>query len=207
MVQRTQFNLLQLRFLLCWQGMQQGGRAHIAEHGLAGDVQRHRGAFGGGVDDFGPGIDFVADLRQAGNFLPLDPTPATIASGETPAVLDWSFNNVAVANDVPSWKTVVLPGAAYVSFYNEAINADAPNPAAARLWQEWIFSDEAQALFLEGNAVPVRIDSLTEAGSVDENLIEGATFGTKGADWVSPDEAQTAAANTVLAERWAAAVK
>lgn len=162
---------------------------------------------GGGVDDFGPGIDFVGDLRAAGNFLPLDPTPATIASGETPAVLDWSFNNVAVTQDVPSWKTVVLPGAAYVSFYNEAINADAPNPAAARLWQEWIFSDEAQALFLEGNAVPVRIDALTESGAVDEKLIDAATFGTSGADWVSPDEAQTAAANAVLAERWAAAIK
>lgn len=162
---------------------------------------------GGGVDDFGPGIDFVGELRQAGNFLPLDPTPATIASGETPAVFDWSFNNVAVANDVPTWKTVVLPGAAYVSFYNEAINIDAPNPAAARLWQEWIFSDEAQALFLEGNAVPVRVDALTASGAADEKLIDAATFGTTSADWVSPDEAQTTAANAVLSERWASTIK
>lgn len=162
---------------------------------------------GGSVADFGPGIDFVGELRTAGNFLALDPTPATIASGETPAVFDWSFNNVAVAKDVPSWKTVVLPGAAYVSFYNEAINVDAPNPAAARLWQEWIFSDEAQALFLEGNAVPVRIDALTESGAADEALIQAATFGTSGDDWVSPDEAQTADANKVLVERWATTVK
>lgn len=162
---------------------------------------------GGGVDDFGPGIDFVGQLRGAGNFLTLDPTPATIASGETPAVFDWSFNNVAAAADKPSWKTTVIPGAAYVSFYNEAINADAPHPAAARLWQEWIFSDEAQALFLEGNAVPVRVDALKASGAADEGVIEAATFGTEGDDWISPDQAQTEAANEVLAERWAATIK
>lgn len=162
---------------------------------------------GGGVDDFGPGIDFMGELRTAGNFLTLDPTPATIASGETPVVFDWSFNNVAAAADKPSWKTTVLPGAAYVSFYNEAINKDAPNPAAARLWQEWIFSDEVQAMFLKGNAVPVRVDALTEAGAADEKLIDAATFGVDSADWVSPDQAQTDAANALLTERWAATVQ
>ena len=161
---------------------------------------------GGSVDDFGPGVDFAADLRKAGNLLTLDPTPATIASGETPAVFDWSFNNVAAAKDKKSWKTTVLPGPAYVSFYNEAISKDAPNPAAARLWQEWIFSDEAQALYLEANAVPVRVDALKESGAADETAIEQATFGTDSADWISPDEKQTEAANALLADRWAKAV-
>ncbi|GAA1602294.1 ABC transporter substrate-binding protein [Leucobacter chromiireducens] len=162
---------------------------------------------GGGVDDFGPGIDFMGKLREAGNFLTLDPTPATIASGETPVVFDWSFNNVAAAADKPSWKTTVLDGPTYVSFYNEAINKDAPNPAAARLWQEWIFSDEGQALFLGGNAVPVRVDALTEAGTADEKAIEAATFGTDSANWVSPTQKETDAANALLTERWATTVK
>ena len=162
---------------------------------------------GGGVDDFGPGIDFAGELRDAGNFLTLDPTPATIASGETPAVLDWSFNNASAAAGKPSWKTTTLPGPVYVSFYNEAINKDAPHPAAARLWQEWVFSDEVQAMFLEGNAVPVRIDALKASGAADEQLIEQATFGTDSSDWVSPDQAQVDAANALLADRWAAIVK
>lgn len=162
---------------------------------------------GGGVDDFGPGIDFAQKLRDAGNFLTLDPTPATIASGETPAVFDWSFNNIAAAADTPSWKTTVLDGPVYVSFYNEAINKDAPNPAAARLWQEWIFSDDAQALFLEGNAVPVRVAALEASGAADAKLIEAATFGTESADWVSPTQEETDTANALLAERWAAVVK
>lgn len=162
---------------------------------------------GGSVEDFGPGIDFAQKLRDAGNFLTLDPTPATIASGETPAVFDWSFNNVAAAADKPSWKTIVFDGPVYVSFYNEAINKDAPNPAAARLWQEFIFSDEAQALYLEANAVPVRADALEANGSVDDALLEAATFGTTSADWVSPAQADVDAANALLAERWSAVIK
>ncbi|MEV8338583.1 ABC transporter substrate-binding protein [Leucobacter sp. NPDC077196] len=162
---------------------------------------------GGGVDDFGPGIDFITELRGAGNLLTVDPTPATIASGETPLVFDWSFNNIAAAADKPSWETTVLEGPAYVSFYNEAINKDAPNPAAARLWQEWIFSDEVQGLYLEANAVPVRADALQEAGSVDESLLEAATFGTTSEDWITPTDDETTAANTLLGERWAAAIK
>ncbi|MBK0421771.1 ABC transporter substrate-binding protein [Leucobacter sp. CSA2] len=162
---------------------------------------------GGGVDNFGPGVDFVGKLSKAGNFLTVDPTPATIASGETPAVFDWSFNNVGAAKEKPSFKTTVLPGKAYVSFYNEAINKAAPHPAAARLWQEWIFSDDAQKLYLEANAVPVRVDALKKSGSVDEKALEQATFGTSSADWVTPDTKQVEAANKLLTDRWATAIK
>ncbi|KAA0977330.1 extracellular solute-binding protein [Paeniglutamicibacter gangotriensis] len=157
---------------------------------------------GGSVADFGPGIDWMLKLKDTGNFLTVDPTPATIASGETPVVFDWSFNNAAATAGNPDFKTTILPGAAYVSFYNEAINADAPHPAAARLWQEWIFSDEVQLLFMEGNSVPVRVDALKESGTVDEALLQSTTFGTTSADWDSPSEAETKAANTLLGERW-----
>lgn len=162
---------------------------------------------GGGVDNFAPGIDFMEKLKQAGNFLTLDPTEATIASGETPAVFDWTFNNIAAADKKKGWKTTVIPGAAFVSFYHEAVNADAPHPAAARLWQEWIFSDEVQALFLDGNAVPVRVDALEKSGAVDKDKIDSVTFGSKASDWISPTMEQTDTANKLLAERWSALVK
>lgn len=162
---------------------------------------------GGGVSDFGPGIDWMQKLKDAGNFLTVDPTPATIASGETPVVFDWSFNNIAAAANKPDFKTTILPDAAYVSFYNEAINKDAPHPAAARLWQEWIFSDEVQKLFLEGNSVPVRVDALKESGSVDEAVLEKATFGTSSKDWITPNMDDTDKANALLKERWTALTK
>lgn len=162
---------------------------------------------GGSVADFGPGVDFVQKLNQAGNFLTVDPTPATIASGETPVVFDWSFNNIAEQANKSTWETVVLDGPSYVSFYNEAINKDAPNPAAARLWQEWILSDEVQNLYLEANAMPVRLAAMQDAGTADEKLVAAAGLGSDPASWVTADAKQTAAANTLLAERWPAAIK
>src|SRR5690606_4064650 len=46
---------------------------------------------GGTLDDFQPGIDFFSELQQAGNFLKVDATPATVTSGETPVVFDWDY--------------------------------------------------------------------------------------------------------------------
>jgi putative spermidine/putrescine transport system substrate-binding protein len=41
---------------------------------------------GGSADDIAPGVEFFRKLKQAGNFLPIDPTPATIESGQSPVV-------------------------------------------------------------------------------------------------------------------------
>ena len=48
---------------------------------------------GGSADDIAPGVEFFGKLKQAGNFLPVDPTPATIESGQTPVVIDWDYLN------------------------------------------------------------------------------------------------------------------
>ena len=50
-------------------------------------------ANGGTADNIQPGIDFYKKLADSGNLLPVDPAPATIASGQTPIVIDWSYNN------------------------------------------------------------------------------------------------------------------
>lgn len=155
---------------------------------------------GGTLDDFQPGIDFFAQLNEVGNFLTVDPTPATIASGETPVVFDWSYNNIAEKQNVPTWENVVLPGIAYGAYYNQAINVDAPHPAAARLWQEWIFSDTVQNLYLESGAFPVRLAAMEASGAVDPDALKAA--GGLPAELVGADEAQTEAANALLATEW-----
>ena len=159
---------------------------------------------GGSLDDFQPGIDFFQELNQAGNFLPIDPTEATIASGETPVVFDWSYNNLAVASTVDGWAVTTLPGVAYTSYYNQAINVDAPHPAAARLWQEFIFSPEAQNLYLAAGAYPVTLVALTEAGTVDQDALD--SVGELPDELVTPTTEQSEAGAALLAEKWAAAI-
>ena len=159
---------------------------------------------GGTLDDFTPGIDFFSELNKAGNFIPVNATSATIASGETKVVFDWSYNNLAAAQTVDGWKVTTLPGATYTSYYNQAISNDAPHPAAARLWQEFIYSAEAQNMFIVGGAYPVTLDAMNEAGTTDEDAI--SLIGNLDGDIVTPTTEQSEAASALLAEKWAAAI-
>jgi len=129
-------------------------------------------ANGGTVDDIAPGVNFFVKLKEAGNFVPVDPTPATIESGQTPVVIDWDYLNAAETKKIPTWKVFVPANALVGGYYFQAINKDGPHPAAARLWQEFLYSDEGQNLFLKGLARPVRADAMEKAGTVDTNLLK-----------------------------------
>ncbi|WP_309616762.1 ABC transporter substrate-binding protein [Salinibacterium sp.] len=159
---------------------------------------------GGTLDDFTPGIEFFSELNKAGNFLPVNATGATIAAGETKVVFDWSYNNLSAAATVDGWEVTTLPGEVYTSFYNQAISKDAPHPAAARLWQEFIYSAEAQNLFIKGGAYPVTIQTLQDAGTVDTAALD--TLGELKGDLVTPTPEQAEANAAILAEKWAAAI-
>jgi putative spermidine/putrescine transport system substrate-binding protein len=131
-------------------------------------------ANGGSADDIAPGVEFFRQLKQAGNFLPVDPTPATIASGQTPVVIDWEYLHAAQTAALKGqrdWKLVVPEGAVVGAFYVQAINKDAPHPAAARLWQEFLYSDEGQNIWLQGFARPVRLDAMVAAGTADQEAL------------------------------------
>jgi putative spermidine/putrescine transport system substrate-binding protein len=127
---------------------------------------------GGSVDDVAPGVEFFRKLKAAGNLLPVDPTPATVESGQTPVVIDWNYLNAAETAKLPAWQIVVPPNAVVAGYYYQAIDKDAPHPAAARLWQEFLYSDEGQNLYLKGLARPVRSDAMAKAGTVDKSLLD-----------------------------------
>jgi putative spermidine/putrescine transport system substrate-binding protein len=163
-------------------------------------------AKGGSADDIKPGVDFFAQMKKAGNLVPVDPTSATIKSGQTPVVIDWDYTNAAHVNDVPTWKVVLLPDVDPVGgFYYQAINAEAPHPAAARLWEEFLFSDEGQNLWLAGGARPIRADAMVKAGTIDKAKYDALpkVEGTP----VLPTTEQTTKLGEYLAKNWSAAVK
>ena len=159
----------------------------------------------GTLDDYQPGIDFFSELQKAGNLLKVDVTTATIASGETPVVFDWDYLNATHVADNKDWKVVVFDGTGYAGYYNQAVNVDAPHPAAARLWQEFLYSDEVQNLWLGGGARPARMDAMTEAGTIDADL--AAALPEVPDETVVPTEEQSTNAGTLLGEKWAAAVQ
>jgi putative spermidine/putrescine transport system substrate-binding protein len=161
-------------------------------------------ANGGSADDISPGVDFFKKLNEAGNFLPVDPTPATIESGQTPVVIDWDYVNAAESAKVPSWKVVVPQNAVVAGYYFQAINKDAPHPAAARLWEEFLYSDTGQNMWLAGGARPVRADAMAKAGTIDKAKYDALpkVTGTP----VVPTNEQTTKMAADLADTWTKAV-
>ncbi|MCL2470762.1 MAG: extracellular solute-binding protein [Propionibacteriaceae bacterium] len=159
---------------------------------------------GGTLDDFSTGIDFYSQMNQVGNFMKVDPTDATIASGETPIVFDWDYLNAAQVKNVPTWQTVIFPGEGYAGYYYQAINAGAPHPAAARLWEEFLYSDQGQNLFLAGYARPARMQAMTDAGTIDTTAAVALPRPPESSVIPTPD--QSAAASTLLGQKWASAV-
>ena len=162
-------------------------------------------ANGGSVDDIAPGVEFFRKLKQAGNFLPVDPTPATIESGQTPVVIDWDYLNAAETKKLPTWKVFVPNDALVGGYYFQAINKEGPHPAAARLWQEFLYSDEGQNLFLKGGARPVRADSMSKAGTIDKTLF-AVLPPVEGTPVIATNEQSTKNAD-YLGANWAAAVR
>ena len=162
-------------------------------------------ANGGSADNIQPGIDFFKALATSGNLLPVDPAPATIASGQTPIVIDWAYNNgpqIAVLQPKGiDWKVVIPSDAPPIgAFYNEAINKDAAHPAAARCWVEYVFSDAGQNTWLKGFAKGIRIDTMQKAGTVDQAAF--AALNPPAAAPVMLTAAQTDAAKKLLTTQW-----
>ena len=91
--------------------------------------------------------------RDAGNFIPVQATPQTIASGQTPIMIDWDYLNLAYVKEFPARQDRGRRphrDGVYGAYYCQAINATAPHPWAARLWQEFLYSDAGPAALAEG---------------------------------------------------------
>ena len=161
-------------------------------------------ANGGSVDDVSKGVDFFTQLKQLKNFVKADVTPASEKNGTTPVVFDWDYLNATAVKNIPTWRVFVPQDAVVAGYYTQAINKQAPHPAAARLWEEYLYSDAGQNLWLKGGARPVRMDAMTKAGSIDKAL--AATLPAVTGTPITPTDAQATAAKTYLASNWAKAI-
>jgi ABC-type Fe3+ transport system substrate-binding protein len=165
-------------------------------------------ANGGSLDDIGKGIDFFVQLKKAGNFNPVEVTPATVQSGETPLSIDWDYANAGQVSALQkagvTWKVNVPTDGEFGSFYNQAISKFAPHPAAARLWEEFLYSDEGQNIWLKGLSRPVRLDAMQKAGTADADALKALPKVSGSAEF--PTQDQQTAAQKVVADRWNAEI-
>jgi putative spermidine/putrescine transport system substrate-binding protein len=164
-------------------------------------------ASGGTPDNIAKGVDFFSQLKKAGNFSPVQATGATIKAGTTPVVFNWDYLNLPSYVGVSNWKVFIPPHAILGGYYAQAINKEAPHPAAARLWEEFLYSQAAtggQNLWLKGGARPVEQAAMTSNGSI--NTSAAAVLPTVSGSPTFLSATQSTDAANYLAQNWAKAV-
>jgi putative spermidine/putrescine transport system substrate-binding protein len=163
-------------------------------------------ANGGSLDNIMPGIEYFAKLRQEGIYVPTTASPTTVESGATPIVIWWDYlQESEIAAQVKTWKVVIPSDGIYAGYYDQAISKDAPHPAAARLWEEFLYSTEGQNLWLEGQARPIELPTLVKDGTVNQAAYKALPPVPKGTVHIAT-AVQMTAAEAVLAKEWSVKV-
>ena len=164
-------------------------------------------AVGGTPDSIASGVDFFSKLKKAGNFSPVQATGATIKAGTTPVVFNWDYLNLPSYVGVSNWKVFIPPHAILGGYYAQAINKQAPHPAAARLWEEFLYSQApvgGQNLWLKGGARPVEQAAMTSNGTIDKTAAALLPSVSGSPTFLSASQSTDAA--NYLAANWAKAV-
>ncbi len=87
----------------------------------------------------------------------------------------------------------------FAGVYVQAISAFAPHPNAAKLWMEYLYSDEGQLGWLKAYCYPIRYEALTKSGVIPADLAaklpdpSGAVF---------PTIDQLSKASTTITKGW-----
>ncbi|RGP38634.1 ABC transporter substrate-binding protein [Pseudotabrizicola alkalilacus] len=121
------------------------------------------------------GLEFFKALNEAGNFVPVIGKTGTLAQGTTPIVIMWDYNALAARDTLagnPPVEVVVPKSGVLAGVYVQAISAYAPQPNAAKLWMEYLYSDEGQLGWLKGYCHPARFNAMAAAGKLPADLME-----------------------------------
>jgi len=160
-------------------------------------------ANGGSLSNIAAGVAYFKSLKAAGNFVPTEGTPATVQSGATPILIWWDYLLASeVSTVVKGFKVVIPSDAQYAGYYDQAISATAPDPAAARLWEEFLYSTQGQNLFLGGETRPIEMSAMITNGTIDktEEAALPSVPGSGGLDL--PTTAQNTTAESVVTQQW-----
>ena len=183
--------------------------------GIDGDPRQANDAFlavysaalanGGSLDNIQPGVDFFAKLKQKGNFTVARSSDANIAKGEVAIAIMWDYLGLGYRDGYkgkPNLQVVIPSDASIAGPYVSLVNKTAPHPYAARLWMEYIFSDEGQLFYLKGYAHPARYQKLAAANKVPAALAAKLPPASQYANVKFPSLSQLTTASGIVATNW-----
>jgi putative spermidine/putrescine transport system substrate-binding protein len=163
-------------------------------------------ANGGSLDNIAPGIAYFKRLHSEGNFVPVTASAATMESGQTPIVIWWDYLLASeIGPSVTGLKIVIPSDSSYAAYYDQAISKYAPDPAAARLWEEYLYSTVGQNLWLQGEARPIELPTLVADGTVNQTAYKALPPAPAGSV-TFPTQTQQATAENVVAQQWSSVI-
>ncbi len=162
-------------------------------------------ATGGSFENAKPGVDFFAKLNSAGNFVPLIAKMGTVASGETPVAVTWDYlalsdRDTAAGN--PNIAAIIPNSGVVAGVYVQAISAYAPHPNAARLWEEFLYSDEGQLIWLKGYGHPIRYADLAARNAIPAEVAANLPPASYYAKAAFPTLDQQGTAKAFIVSNW-----
>lgn len=162
-----------------------------------------------GADSATKGLELMAEINKAGNFVPVAGKAGTIAQGQTPIVAAWDYNLLSWRDGLggnPPMEIVIPEGPVLAGVYVQAISAYAPHPNAAKLWMEHIFSDEGQNGYVKGYCHTARFNTMVAAGKVPQPLLDALPPAEAYTRAVFPTVEQQKAHREVVTTQWDAVV-
>ncbi|WP_118181726.1 ABC transporter substrate-binding protein [Paraburkholderia phosphatilytica] len=151
------------------------------------------------------GLKYFAELNKNGNFVPVIGKAASVAQGTTPIVVRWDYNALADRDTLkgnPKVQVVVPKTGVVAGVYVQAISAYAPHPNAAKLWMEYLYSDEGQLGWLAGYCHPVRYNELSAQKKVPAALLAKLPAASLYKNAVFPTLQQQDATKTAVTKQW-----
>ncbi len=160
-------------------------------------------ANGGTLDNAQAGLDFFAALNKAGNLVPVIANNGLVEKGETPIRITWDYNALAGRDAATAKTEVVVPSdGIFAGVYVQAISAYAPHPNAAKLWMEYLYSDEGQNVWLKGYCHPIRYNDMAKRGVIPADLAAKLPSADLYAKAVFPSPDQLTAAKELITKNW-----
>jgi putative spermidine/putrescine transport system substrate-binding protein len=161
----------------------------------------------GGVADKAAeaGLQFFAELNKSGNLVPVGGQAAALAQGTTPIAIRWDYLALGDRDTLkgnPKVEIVVPKTGIVAGVYIQAISAYAPHPNAAKLWEEWLYSDEVQLMWLKGYCHPARFEDLVKNGKVPADLMAALPPAENYEKALFPTLEQQGKAKEIITKQW-----
>ncbi|WP_144111110.1 ABC transporter substrate-binding protein [Paraburkholderia sp. BCC1886] len=151
------------------------------------------------------GLKYFSQLNKNGNFVPVIGKAASLAQGTTPIVVRWDYNALADRDTLkgnPKVNVVIPKTGVVAGVYVQAISAYAPHPNAARLWMEFLYSDEGQIGWLKGYCHPMRYNELVAGKKVPQALLDKLPPPSAYKNVVFPTLSQQDAYKDTITKHW-----